>query len=73
MRKLEKFKTDELPINQQAKTIGGSTGLSTSRSLCTQETCKDHCSDTSATWTRDDDSGTTTSSFTEMTTSTEDC
>jgi hypothetical protein len=71
MRKLEKFKTFELPINQQVKTIGGEN--STSRSLCTQETCKDNCSDTSGTWTRDDDNGNITNTHTEVTISAIDC
>lgn len=72
MRKLEKFKIDELPINQRLNTIGGL--MAVSRTFCTTDTCVDNCSDTSATWTRDDnDDGVITSTRTVVTPSTNDC
>lgn len=71
MRKLENFKNSRLPINQQISTIGGL--MVGSRTLCTTETCEENCSDTSATWTRDDDEGKIISVKTEIIMSSNDC
>lgn len=71
MRKLEKFKNVKLPINQQLNTIGGLRVAS--RTLCTSDTCVENCSDTSATWTRDDNFGNIISETTEIVMSTNDC
>lgn len=68
MRKLEKFKIDELSLNQQLKTMGGET-----RSRCSSDTCKDNCSDISTIYTRDDDAGKITSTDTVVTMSISDC